>query len=323
MEPQQGAQRKSSAYKRRRLFKAIHAEQLRFDPSIGENIYCPVCWEQFAPSSIEARLSIEDVAPTSVRKLIGERGFETLTCTRCNNAYGHNYQDDLKYFLIHQLWLSGEYDGKIPGKVSVHGGSALRCNTIWNRKGIQITVVPKANNPIVIQGHASSFRRLAEERISDWSIQLEANLGYRRANVYQAYIHTAYLMVNRMTGCMYSFSNAGTAVRKFLADKASSELRACIIPTEIIGIGGLPWIARVEKPRNLRCLWVKVAGNIVILPLPDNADLTTLYRAWQQAFDETDFGLLPKENIRLKLTFHTNEHLIEAKKCLPSSLGVS
>ena len=323
MSLKEGLNRKSSAYNKQRLFKAINAKQLKFDPSIGENIYCPVCWEQFEPASIESHLSIEHVPPTSAAKLIGEKGFETLTCTQCNNTYGTEYQNDLKHFLIHELWQSGEYDGKIPGEVAIPGTSALKCNIIWNRKGIQIIVVPKANNPLTIERHSSALRRLAETRISNWDIHLKGNLGYRRTNVHKAYLHAAYLMVDIRTGCMYSFSSAGMALRKLLAEKSCSELGACTIPTKIIGIGSTPWIARVEEPSDLRCIWVKVAGNIVILPQPDDTHLITLYRAWQQVSEAKDFGLLPRENIYLKLTFYTREELSEAKKCLPSSFGKS
>jgi hypothetical protein len=319
---QEGSQKKTSPDKRPRFFKAIHAEQMRFDPSIGESIYCPVCWEKFAPASVESCLSIEHVPPASVGRLTGERGFDTLTCTQCNNTYGHKYQDDLKHFLIHQLWQSGEYDGKIPGKVSIHDGSALRCNTIWNRKGIRITVVPNANNPTAIERCASNLRRLAEAGTSNWKVHLEGNLGYRRSNVHRAYIHAAYLMVNRMTGCMYSFSNAGTEIRKLLANEGT-QVEGCNLPIRTKGIASARWIARVEEPSNLRCLWVKVAGNVVILPQPDNSDLVTLYEAWQQVSEATDFGLLPRENVHLKLVFYTKEQIAEAKKCLPSSFGQS
>jgi len=318
-----GHARKYPVDKKQRLFKSINTKQLKFDPSIGENIYCPVCWEQFEPASIESQLSIEHVPPASAAKLIGEKSFETLTCTQCNNAYGTKYQNDLKHFLIHQLWQSGKYDGKIPGEVTIPGSSALKCNIIWNRKGIQIIGVPKANNPLTIERHMSILNRLVETEISDWEVHLKGNLGYRRANAHNAYLHAAYLMVNIRTGCMYSFSSAGMALRKLFVEKSSSQLGACTLPTEIIGIGSTPWVARVEEPSNLRCIWVKVAGNIVVLSQPDNIDLTTLYKAWQQVSKSTDFGLLPRGNIRFKLTFYTKEDLFEAKKCLPAFFGKS
>lgn len=304
--------------RKQRLFKSINAKQLKFDPSIGGNIYCPVCWKQFEPASIESQLSVEHVPPASAAKLIGEKSFETLTCKQCNNAYGTKYQNDLKYFLIHQLWQSGKYDGKIPGKVAIPGSSALKCNVIWNREGIQIIGVPKANNPLITERHISILNRLAETKTSDWGIHLEGNLGYRRANVHNAYLHAAYLVANIRTGCMYSFSNAGIALRKLFIEKNCSQLGACIIPTEIMGIDTTPWIARVEEPSDLRCLWIKVAGNIVVLSQPDNTELTALYEAWQQKSKSTDFGLLPRGNIRFKLTFYTMKDLIEAKKCLPT-----
>lgn len=301
----------------------MNAKQSTFSPSIGENIHCPVCWNQYGPASVESELSREHVPPDSAAKLIGERCFRTLTCKQCNNAYGTKYQNDLKHFLIHQLWQLGKHDGSIPGEVSVPGSSSLRCNVILSKKGIRITVVPKANNPVTIGRFRSSLQSIAEAGTSDWDIHLTGKFGYRPTNVYKAYLHAGYLLVDIRTGCMYSFSSAGIALRKLLATRNCSELGACIIPSEIVGIGSTPWIARIDEPSHLRCLWTKVAGNIVILPQPDNADPTTLYEAWRQVCETTELGLLPRESIHLALAFYTKEELSEARKCLPSSFGVS
>ena len=309
--------------RKHRLFKFINAQQLKFEPSLEENIYCPVCWKQFGPDSIESQLSSEHVPPTSAAKLIGEKGFETLTCKQCNNGYGTEYQNDLKHFLIHQLWQSGDYDGEIPGEVTVPGSSALKCNIIWNNKGIQIIGVPKANNPLVTKGHESILNSLVQTKTPDWSFHLEGNLGYRRAKVWNAYLHAAYLMANIRTGCMYSFSSAGIALRKLIVEESCSQLGACIIPTEIRASDGSPWVAEIVEPSDLRSLWIKVAGNVVILPQPGNIELSTLYEAWQQASKVTDFGLLPRGDICFKLTFHTKGDLGEAKKCFPSFFGKS
>jgi len=296
----------------------MNASQMKFDSFIGENIYCPICWNQFEPADIESRLSVEHVPSTSSAKLIGEKSFETLTCKQCNNAYGSKYQKDLKHFLIHQLWQAGKFDGKIPGKVTIPGSSALNCNIIWNKKGIQIIGVPKANNPLIIDSHMSMLNKLVEKGTSDWSFHLEENLGYNRTNVYNAYLHAAYLMVNIRTGSMYSFSNAGTTFRKLFLERNCSQLGACVIPTEILGVKSTSWTAEIEEPNDLRCLWIKVAGNIVIFPQPDNTQFTALYNAWQQVSKSTDFGLLPKGNIHLRLKFYTEKDLFEAKMCLPT-----
>jgi hypothetical protein len=261
------------------------------------------------------------VPPVSAARLIGEKSFETLTCTRCNNACGTKYQNDLKHFLIHRLWQWGIYDGIFPGEVTVPGSSALKCNIVWDRKGIRIIGVPKANNPLVTERHVSILNRLVETGSSDWEVHLKGNLGYRRANVHSAYLHAAYLMLSMRTGFMYSFSPAGRALRESLAEGSRSLLGACTIPPDMTGIGSTPWVARVEEPTNLRCVWVKVAGAIVVLPQPDNLDLATLYAAWQQASRSTDIGLLPRGDIHFRLTFFTKEDLFEAKKCLPAFFG--
>lgn len=314
---------KGNLERKQRLFKDINAEQRRFDASIGNNIYCPVCWQQFGPEVVESQLSLEHVPPTSSAKLIRETSMVTLTCNQCNHTYGSRYQNDLKHFLIHQLWQSGKYDGKIPGEITIPGSSALKCNLIWNEKEIKIIGVPKANNAVITEEHISILNKLVETKTSDWNFHLDGNLGYRRANVWNAYLHAAYLMANIRTGYMYSFSNAGAVLRKFIVEKNCSQLETCIIPTGVIGINCIPWIAGVEEPNELRCLWIKVAGNIVVLPQPNNIELTALLKTWQQASKSTDFGLLPKGNIHFKLTFYTREDLFEANKCLSTFFGKS
>jgi hypothetical protein len=296
---------------------------LKFDPSIGENLYCPVCWKQFGPDSIDSQLSLEHVPPTSAAKLIGERVLETLTCRECNNTHGTKHQNDLKHFLIHQLRQSGNYDGKIPGQVTIPGSSALKCNIVWNKKGIQIIGVPKANNPLTVKEHESILNRFVETEPSNWSFQLEENPGYRRDEVWNSYLHAAYLMANIRTRYMYSFTRAGLVLRKLIMEGNCSQLGVCIIPTEITGIHGSPWIAEVEEPSDLRCLWIKVAGNIVILPQSSNTELAALYKAWQEASKLTDFGLLPIGDMPFRLRFYTSEDLIEAQKCLPTVFGKS
>jgi hypothetical protein len=141
---------------------------------------------------------------------------------------------------------------------------------------------------------------------------------YNRTNVYIAYLHAAYLMANIRTGYMYSFSRAGKVFRKLLLEGNCSQLGACVIPADISLVDSIPWLAEIEEPNNLRCLWIKVAGNIVIFPQPDNTELTALYDVWQQASTSTDFGLKPKGTIHFKLKFFTKRDLYEAKKCLPT-----
>ena len=305
---------------KQRLFKDINAKQRRFNNMLGDNICCPVCWQQFGPETIESHLSIEHVPPTSSAKLIGEKSLVTLTCNRCNHTYGTNYQNDLKFFLIHRLWQSDQYEGGIPGEITIPGSRALKCNITWNSKGIKIIGVPKANNPAVVKEHESILNKLAETKSQDWKFRLDGNLGYRKANVWNAYFHAAYLIAYIRTGGMYAFSQAGEILRKYIHEKNSASLGACIIPSQVLGVKGMPWLAKIEEPIDLRCLWIKVAGNIAVLPYPDNTALSSFYQAWQQACNMTDFGLVPRDRIHFKVTFFTKGDMIEARKSLPSFL---
>lgn len=305
--------------RKQRLFKYINAKQGRFNNNIGNNIYCPVCWQQFGLKAIESELSIEHVPPTSSAKLINEKCLVTLTCNKCNHTFGADYQNDLKHFLIHQLWQSDKYNGEIPGEITLPGSRALKCNIIWNSKEIKIIGVRKANNPTVVKEHESILNELAITNVQDWKFRLDGNLGYKRENVWNAYLHAAYLVAYIRTGGMYAFTRAGEMLRKYINEKNGSNLGACTIPSQVLGVAGYPWIAQIEETAPLRCLWIKVAGNIVVLPRPDNVALLSLFQAWQQECKVTDFGLVPN-NIHLKVTFFTEGDLFEARKSLPSFL---
>ena len=76
------------------LFKQINAKMLKFDSSLGESIYCPVCWQKFGPDDIESKLSLEHIPSASASKLIKEKSLFTLTCKNCNNSYGTKYQNE-------------------------------------------------------------------------------------------------------------------------------------------------------------------------------------------------------------------------------------
>jgi hypothetical protein len=303
------------------LFKRINANMLRFAPSLGDNIYCPVCWKQFTPEDIKTELSLEHVPPSSASKLIKEKTRLTLTCHSCNNTYGTKYQNDLKNFLIFQLWQKGKYDGYFPGNVSIAGSPTLNCNITWNpidkNKPITIIGVPKANNPITTEGHLSLIKSFAEKQEIGWGIKIEGSFRFKQDNIWAAYLHLAYLSICIRTGYMYAFTEAGILIRKLIAENSSSQIGPCIIPGQIGDVDSWPWLAQINAPSELSCLWVKVAGNIVILPKPDNKDLTTLYKNWRYVSKEDILGIIP-QNISLTLEFITNQDIIEAKKSLPN-----
>jgi hypothetical protein len=309
--------------KKEKLFEDIHTKLAKLDPSVGESIYCPLCWKKFTVESTNSQLSTEHVPPASSAQLIGEKCLVTLTCKKCNNKFGTEYQNDLKIFLIHQLWQSDKYYGTIPGKITLPNSSPVRCDIIWNSKEIKIIGIPKANNPAIIKEHMSILNEIIASKTEDWNFKLDGNLGYKRSNVWNAYFHSAYLVAYIRTGGMYSFSPAGLTLRKCIMDKQCSEFGICIIPSQVIGVAGTPWIAIVDQPDNLRCLWVKLAANIVILPRPENPELSKLYKAWQQACNTSDFGLLPRDEVHFKISFFTKADFNEAQKCLPTFFSAS
>ena len=305
---------------KKRLFKQINACMLRYDTFLGENIFCPVCWQKFSQADIESNLSIEHVASTSASKLVKEKNLFTLTCKNCNNTYGTRYQNDLKHFLIHQLWEQGKYDGQFSAEVSIEGSPPLICNLEWNpkdeNKPIKIIGVPKANNKLISEEHVKILENYVGTQGRGPHFNFNFNFGYKQMNIWSAYIHLAYLTACIKTEYLYAFSNAGRLIRQLLERNTFSTIGWCIIPPQIVDIESWPWLAIVRNPNELSCLWVKVAGNIVIMPNSDTEDIATLYKNWQEVSDITNFGISPK-NVPLSLSFFTRQDIIEAKKSLP------
>jgi hypothetical protein len=297
------------------LFDVLNGKLCRLDSSLGANIRCPLCWKQFSQNSLQSDLSLEHVPPEAVAKLIREKSLTTLTCRDCNNTSGTRYQKDLKLFLRHQLLEFGKYTGPIPGTVALPGASPLHCNITWTPETIRIIGVPRANNPATTQKHMKALDEIVNNKVTDWEFKLTGNYGYRLPVAWLAYLQIAYLLAFILTDCCYAFTRAGTELRSLLFQGTAGRVGPCLIPPQVVGIGGKPWLATVTGPSDLKCYWAKVAGNIVILPLPDDSNLSC-YKAWQKICDHTHFGLVPK-NLRISLTFSSGDDAVEAQKCLP------
>jgi len=302
--------------KKRALFDVLHGKLCSQDSSLGANIVCPLCWRQFGQNSLESNLSIEHVPPKAIAKLIGGKILKTLTCKDCNNTFGSRCQKDLKHFLRRQLIENGKYTDQIPGTVTFPGTSPLRCNITLTQNNFQIVGVPKANNPSTTQEHKKALEEIVAKKVSNWKFKLTGNYQYRLPVAWLAYLQIAYLLTFILTDCRYAFTRAGTELRSLLFQAVDSQVGPCIIPPQVIGIGGKPWLAIVIEPSDLKCYWAKVAGNIVILPLPEDNNLSC-YRAWQKICDRTDFGLVPPNNISIRIAFSSKEDILEAQKCLP------
>lgn len=253
--------------------------------------------------------------PKSVAKLTGEKCLTILTCKRCNSRMGTKCQNDLKRFLIHQLHTYGKYDKAIPGMVAFEKAPPLRSNIIWIPQRIQMIGVPKANNPEYVQREIGILDQLVEQKSTNWKFTVELNYGYKLPAVSLACLHAAYLVATISTGYHYAYSKAGEQLRKLLSGNTQNMSQTCLIEPLEIGVGGKPWIAEITSPTELRCLWVKVAGNIVILPLPDDEGLSC-YQAWQQVCDKTHFGMQPRK-LSFRASFPSKEDAQEAANCLP------
>jgi hypothetical protein len=301
------------------IFRRLNAQLVRLDETVGNNIRCPLCWQLFKLTDIESTLSIEHVPPSATTRLIKEISFKTLTCKRCNHTYGSKYHSQLKNFLIFQLHQNGKYDKPIKGKlrnIPDNDLASLNSNIVLTPKQILINIAPTpgANAPSWVQDNISKWNKIVEEGITDWSFQTTLDYECSLSVVWPAYLQVAYLMMYILSDCWYAFTPAGIKIRESLIKGDINEVGPCVINPNVIGVGGKPWIARISEPAELRCFWVKLAGNIVILPLPED-DQFSCFKAWQQVSSRTNFGLSPNKP-HLRLNFHSMEHALEAQKCV-------
>jgi len=192
----------------------------------------------------------------------------------------------------------------------------LHSNIVLTPGHVSVVGASKANPPFVTQEHTSAWNEIAHKQATGWSFRVTISYGFKLPIAWAAYLQTAYLLAYVVTDCSYVFTKAGIELRRLLTDKKTEEIGTCIITPPTIGVGGKPWIAEVVKPTNLRCLWAKVAGNVVILPLPDD-DKLTCYKAWQQVSQQTAFGLSPKTDFRI--IFQSEEDALEAQRCITIS----
>ncbi len=295
-------------------------EKLRaLDASTGDNIRCPLCWELFPPSALRSELSIEHVPPTAAARLIKELSLTTLTCKKCNHTYGSQYHSHFKKFLVFQLHQTGKYDKPIPGTITPSDSEfvPMKSNIVLTPKDIKIVGVPKANAPTTTENHISAWDSVAKNDISDWRFSVSLDYGFVQTIAWFAYLQVAYLVAYILTDCHYAFTRAGAEIRNILTQGNIDKIGPCVITPPKIGIGDKPWIAKIYEPNHLKCLWVKVGGNIVILPIPDD-DKLSCYREWQNISEQTHLGLRPHQT-RLKITCRSEDALVALQCLLHSS----
>jgi hypothetical protein len=298
------------------LFNSLSDKLKQLDISIGDNIYCPLCWNKFSRDDLTSKkLTIEHIPPRKTANLLKENTFTTLTCQSCNNTIGSKYQADLKNFVVYQLHQYYKYESPIRGRFGEQDSKLrpLESNITWTSDGIKINVVQEANPVSTIQAYKSMFDHISKNKIEGESFNVTLDYGFTPLTTWISFIQVAYLVLYHLSDCYYAFTKAGKEIRGNFDDKLLNIGPCTIIPNNI-GVGGKPWIAKIVEPDNLRCIWVKVAGNIVIMPLPDDESLSC-YKAWQNISEQTNMGLRP-QNTRLKITFLKKEDALLAQQCI-------
>jgi uncharacterized C2H2 Zn-finger protein len=308
---------KKTNYKR--LFKEMNNYLKELEPDLGENIRCPLCGKIFGIDSIESELTLEHIPPRKTAKLISEITLKTLTCKKCNNTFGTKYQDDMKKYVINQLHWVYKYNRTIPGNFRLNktGEKPINANILWDAKTTKISIVEKANSPDEIKLLHDKLKKMSEGEWEGTEFSVNLNYGYKRQLAWAGFLHSAYLALNVMSNGQYGYSDAGKELLKMLLLGETDHLLPCVIVPQVIGVGGRPWFGWISEPEQLKCYLVKIAGNLVILPLEQ--DITSCYKAWKNTSTISELGLVP--NTKFRMHFRSTEDALEARKIIPKAFG--
>ena len=296
-----------------KAFANIRTMQSRYERLPADQIRCPICWGLFDVRS----MSREHVPPQSVKTLVGEEFVpDLLTCAQCNNDAGSSGQDDLKLLVTQQHWSKGAYLGELPATLS-HNDVSLKVNvSMSSAGGIHIVGVPKANDLGRVEASATGFPD-AETFALTFSF-------HRSERAAWALLHSAYHMLVAKTNYLYAYSRAGTEFRSLLSEKEEDVggLQNYCLPTRTAPALGPAGLVVLEKSKTLKCYLVKIAGQLVPMPLPN--DGINLFRRWWRRssvdypLGRTQFVLRPRLR-RIAITLDQgNAHLLQH---LPFELG--
>ena len=172
------------------LFRKLNAKLRLLDTSVGNNIRCPLCWQLFAPDTLQSSLSVEHVPPIATARLIKEIPSKTLTCKRCNHTYGSRYHNHLKNFLVFQLHQAGKWNKPIRGTINSSDGGLipLKSNIVLTQKNLKVVCVPKANSPSATQNHISTLDSIATSGTTGWRFSVSLNYGFIPSVAWSAYL---------------------------------------------------------------------------------------------------------------------------------------
>ena len=207
-------------------------------------------------------------------------------------------------------------DGSIRGTITTSNDelTPLKSNIVMTAQNVKVVGVPKANAAYTTQEHVSTWDEVAMSKATGWSFKVTLNYGFKIEVAWSAYLQVAYLLSYILTECRYAFTKGGMQLRRLILQNRIDELGPSIIVPQTIGAGGTPWIVAVTEPSHLRCLWVKIAGNIVIMPLPDDSVLSC-YKAWQDVSKQNHFGLIPRKT-NLSIVSRYVKNVADFEQCV-------
>lgn len=271
------------------LFEQLRSSQGIFESLPPRQARCVVCWQ----ISRATQFTRDHVPPKAVAELSGEDTQIILTCKTCNNEFGSKYQNHLKEYLRYQQFIQRGVGNNFRGDVSILGVGKQKAEITWGNNLLFIAGVPRASNPTEIE---SINQYLSQEPVNLQVYLTHCFHNPRRAAV--ALLHCAYSQAILSLGVQYAYSRAGEQLRSMFDSVSCEEIQNYVLAPVVTSVRTLtkgdPFVWQLTKPRSLQALWVKIANNVVVLPLPTHG--TAVYRRyWRKSSSVVShLGLQPR-----------------------------
>jgi hypothetical protein len=255
-------------YQGARTLRAV-ARERGFEDAFptGEDWYlCPLCLDvMLTVEEFETNeLTVEHVPPGA----LGGHDL-VLTCKRCNNEDGSNFDGEA----AKQQRLGRLFSGQSPqpeiAKFTVDGMTTRVEMYVTGQTGMLFISVPRMNNQADMARMEEHMRMLSETRSTDFRFTVEPRLRYFPDRARVSWIRTAYLAAFALFGWRYILQPTLQPIREQLLNPSAVTLPLLSMydPDRDPGRREL-WV--VKEPAEHRSLLVIWGGHGVFLPLPND-----------------------------------------------------
>ncbi|MFI6993902.1 HNH endonuclease [Nonomuraea wenchangensis] len=249
-----------------RTLRAVARETGREDGFLTEEDWylCPLCLNVMltAEEFETGELTVEHVPP----KALGGKDL-VLTCRKCNNEHGSQF--DSAAYHAHQArsFASGESSQTIVARFGIDG---IESNVFLRRVGLggfYLTGDPRISNPSDKERLESHMEMLGESGETGFKVTISARMKYDPDRARVSWMRTGYLVAFALLGWKYILRSTLQPIRDHLAGGSTGELPILsAYDAERDPRGRQIWI--MQQPNGHECLLVTIGQHMVFLPGP-------------------------------------------------------